>query len=183
MQETEDSILNQYELEFKLFGIDLEFTPDAVEYIAEKAENKKTGARALVSVWENILTDFQFELPGTNFSKLDVTRKLCERPKDELLKMLERSPFADFVENFKKEYGVELILDEDIQSYIEQYAHQNNVQISETLKKLFFGASALNYMGIREPYKVTREMVQDEKYFDKLFARWYKDQKKKLNQK
>ncbi|MCK4620398.1 MAG: hypothetical protein KAT52_10670, partial [Desulfobacterales bacterium] len=105
----------------------------------------------------------------------------CERPKDELLKMLERSPFADFVENFKKEYGVELILDEDIQSYIEQYAHQKNVQISETLKKLFFGASALNYMGIREPYRVTREMVQDEKYFDKLFARWYEDQKKKLN--
>jgi ATP-dependent Clp protease ATP-binding subunit ClpX len=182
MQETEDSILNQYELEFKLFNIDLEFTPGAVEYIAEKAENKKTGARALVSVWENILTDFQFELPGTNFSKLEVTKKLCERPKDELLKMLERSPFADFVENFKKEYGVELILDEDIQSYIEQSAHQNNVQISETLKKLFFGASALNYMGISEPYKVTREMVQDEKYFDKLFARWYEDQKKKLNQ-
>jgi hypothetical protein len=26
-------------------------------------------------------------------------------------------------------------------------------------------------------------MVQDEKYFDKLFARWYEDQKKKLNQK
>jgi len=39
-------------------------------------------------------------------------------------------------------------------------------------------------MGIREPYKVTREMVQDEKYFDKLFALWYEDQqKKKLNQK
>ena len=183
MQETEDSILNQYKLEFMLFNIDLEFTSEAVEYIAEKAENKKTGARALVSVWENILTDFQFELPGTNFSKLEVTKKLCESPKDELLKMLERSPFADFVENFKKEYGVELVLDEDIESYIEQYAHKNNMQISETLKKLFFGASALNYMGVREPYKVTREMVEDEKYFDKLFARWYEDQKKKLNQK
>ncbi|MCJ7617553.1 MAG: AAA family ATPase [Desulfobacterales bacterium] len=183
MQETEDSILNQYKLEFMLFNIDLEFTPEAVEYIAEKAENQKTGARALVSVWENILTDFQFELPGTNFSKLEVTKKLCERPKDELLKMLEKSPFADFVESFKKEYGVELILDEDVQNYIEQYAHQNNIQVSETLKKLLFGASALNYMGVKEPYKITREMVDDEKYFDRLFARWYEDQKKKLSQK
>jgi len=26
-------------------------------------------------------------------------------------------------------------------------------------------------------------MVEDEKYFDKLFARWYEDQKKKLSQK
>jgi len=31
-----------------------------VEYVAEISENRKTGARALVSVRENILTDFQF---------------------------------------------------------------------------------------------------------------------------
>jgi ATP-dependent Clp protease ATP-binding subunit ClpX len=64
MQETEDSILNQYKLEFELFNIEVNFTPEAVEYVAEISENRKTGARALVSVWENILTDFQFELPG-----------------------------------------------------------------------------------------------------------------------
>ena len=113
MQNTEDSILNQYKLEFELFNIDVEFTSEAIEYVAEIAENRKTGARALVSVWENILTDFQFELPGSNFSMLEVNRELCQRPKDVLLKMLERSPFADFVENFRKEYGIDLILDED----------------------------------------------------------------------
>jgi hypothetical protein len=62
--------------------------------------------------------------------------------------MLEKSPFVDFVENFKKEYGIELILNEDVQNYFEHYAHQNNLQISETLKKFLFGASALNYMGL-----------------------------------
>ena len=126
----------------------------------------------------NILTDFQFELPGLNFLKLEVTRELCERSKDYLLKMLERSPFADFVENFKKEYGIELILDEVVQNYFEQYAQQNNIQISETLKKFLAGASALNYMGINEPFKISKDMVQDEKYFDKLFAKWYENQKK-----
>ena len=181
MQETEDSILNQYKMEFKLYRIDADFTSDAVEYIAEISENRKTGARALVSVWENILTDFQFELPGSNFSRLNVTRELCERPKDCLLKMLERSPFVDFVENFKKEYGIELILDEDLQNYFEEYAQQTNIQISETLKKLLFGASALNYMGVRGFYKITREMIVDDKYFDKLFAGWYENQKKKIS--
>lgn len=183
MRDTEDSILNQYKLEFKLFNIDVEFSPEAIEYVAEISENRKTGARALVSVWENILTDFQFELPGSNFTRLEVTRELCERPKDILLKLLERSPFADFVENFRKEYGIKLILDEDVQDYVEQYAHEKNMQISETLKKLLSGASALNYMGIKGPFKITKEIVQDEKYFDKLFARWYEDQKKKDAQK
>jgi ATP-dependent Clp protease ATP-binding subunit ClpX len=181
MQETEDSILNQYKMEFKLFNIDVDFTSDAVEYVAEIAENRKTGARALVSVWENILTDFQFELPGLNFLKLEVTRELCERSKDYLLRMLERSPFADFVENFKKEYGIELILDEEVQNYFEEYAQQNNIQISETLKKFLSGASALNYMGVKGAYKITKEIVEDEKYFDKLFARWYEEQKKKTS--
>ncbi len=183
MQQTEDSILNQYKLEFKLFNIDVEFTTEAVEYVAEFSENRKTGARALVSVWENILTDFQFELPGSNFSRLQITRELCERPKEVLLKMLERSPFVDFVESFRKEYGIELSLDADMQNYIEQYASQKNMQISEALKKLLSGASALNYMDIKGPYKITKEMIDDEKYFDKLFAKWYENQKKKDAQK
>ena len=178
MQDTKDSILNQYKMEFELFNIDLDFTPKAIEYVAEIFENRKTGARALVSVWENILTDFQYELPGSNFSTLKVNRELCEKPKDYLLKMLEKSPFVDFVENFKKEYGIELIMDEEIQNYFENYAQQNNLQISDTLKKFLFGASALNYMGIRGEYKITKEMLEDEKYFDRLFAKWYENRKK-----
>ncbi len=175
MKFTEDSILNQYELEFNLFGINCEISNDAIEYVAEKAENKKTGARALISVWESILTDFQFELPGTNFKKLYVNRELCEKPKDELLKMLEKSPFVDFIENFKNEYDIELELDEEVQEYVLSFAEKNNLQISETLRKLLFGASALNYMNISGPYKITREMVEDEKYFDNLFAKWYEE--------
>jgi ATP-dependent Clp protease ATP-binding subunit ClpX len=181
MKDTEDSILNQYKMEFKLFNIDLEITSNAIEYVAEISENRKTGARALVSVWENILTDFQFELPGSNFTMLKVNRELCEKPKDYLLKMLERSPFVDFVENFKKEYGIELILDEDVQNYFERYAHHNNIQISDTLKKFLFGASALNYMGVRGTYNITKEMIDDEKHFDKLFSQWYENQKKKIS--
>jgi len=59
------------------------------------------------------------------------------------------------------------------------YALHNNFRISETLKKFLFGASALNYMGVRGTYNITKEMIEDEKYFDKLFAKWYENQKKK----
>ncbi|MGD8520054.1 MAG: AAA family ATPase [Desulfobacterales bacterium] len=179
MQETEDSILNQYKLEFKLFNIDIEFTEEVVEHVAEISENRKTGARALVSVWESILNEFQFELPDSNFSKLEVSRELGDRPKDYLLKMMERSPFVDFIENFKKEYGIELVLDEEVQAYLENSAHHNNIALSSVLQKYLSGASALNYMGIKEPYTITKEMLQDEKYFDKLFSSWYENQKQK----
>jgi len=102
-----------------------------------------------------------------------------KHPKDYLLRMLEKSPFVDFIDNFKKEYGIELILDKDVQNYLENYAHDHNIPISFVLKKLLSGASALNYMEIKEPFKITEEMAQDEKYFDKLFSHWYENQKEK----
>jgi hypothetical protein len=102
------------------------------------------------------LSDFQFELPGSNFTKLEVTRALCEHPKDYLLKMLEKSPLVDFIDNLKKECGIELILDKEVQNYLEDYAHDNIIPISFVLKKLLSGASAFNYMGIKEPFKITQ---------------------------
>ncbi|MGV7223322.1 MAG: hypothetical protein ACQ9MH_17560 [Nitrospinales bacterium] len=98
-----------------------------------------------------------------------------------MIKHLRENPDDQTVKRFRKEYGVELILDDDVQTYLEQYAQQNIIHISETLKKFFLGASALNYMDVSGPYKITQEMVQDEKYFDKLFARWYEEQKRRTS--
>jgi len=156
MRDTEDSIIHQYKLEFNAFNIDLAIDESAIRFVAERAENKKTGARALVSVWETILTDFQFELPGSNFKELNVTEELCHKPKDALLKMLKRSPFIDFIESFKREYGVTLIIDSRGEEYLENYARENNIQISEAIKTLLKGASTLNYINVKKKFTITR---------------------------
>lgn len=181
MRDTEDSIINQYIMEFKSFNIELIIEDAAIDYIAELAENKKTGARALVSVWENILTDFQYELPGSNFKELVVTEKLCRAPKDALLKMLKRSPFVDYVERFKQEYGIDLVLGPEVQDYIEEYAVRNNIQVSEALLQLLKRASALNYMNIKGKFEITKKMVTDSTYFDEIFTKWYRKRNRKEN--
>jgi len=173
MTDTEDSILDQYRMEFDLFNIDLEIDASAIDYVAEISENKRTGARALVSVWESILTDFQFELPGSNFTRLTVDRDLCERPRDALLKMLEKSPFVDFEEGFRREYGVELVLSEEAQQYIEEYAASKGIQVSDAIKQLLQSVNALNYMNVTGPFTITREMVEDHGYFERLFTEWH----------
>lgn len=173
MRDTEDSIINQYELEFNAFGITVKITEEAIDYVAEQAENKKTGARALVSVWESILTDFQYELPGSNFNELEVTAELCRTPQDALLAMLKRSPFVDFIQGFKREYGIQLVMDTKVEAYVEKYAKDNGMQVSDALKQMLKGASSLNYMNQRGDFKVTLHMLKDPKYFDTLFTRWY----------
>ena len=68
-------------------------------------------------------------------------------------------------------------MEDAVQEYLQDYAHHNKIPLSCVLKRFLSSASALNYMGAKEPFKVTFEMVQDEKYFDRLFSDWYERQK------
>ncbi len=176
MTETKDSIVEQYRFEFSLFGIDLSFSEDALLWIASKAENQKTGARALISVFENMLTDFQFELPGKNFKELHITGDICESPRDAMLAMMTRSPFLDFLEKFKRDQGIELVFDENVEDYIKEYAGKKGIQVSTAIENMLSGASALNFMNWQGPFTVTREMVQSPGYFDRLYVKWHQEQ-------
>ncbi len=176
MNDTEDSVLRQYQMEFKSFGIDLQFTDDAIEFVAEKAEKNKTGARALIGVWEDILTDFQYELPGSSHKSLLISRQVCEAPKDYLLKLLAKSPFDDFVDGFQAEFGLILEFTSDAEEYVQKYAKDGHIQISDALKILLSGASALNYMGFKGSYTISRDMLENPKFFDNLYVDWHKKQ-------
>lgn len=176
MTETEDSILEQYKFEFSLFDIELTFDDSSIEWVAEKSENKKTGARALISVFENVLTDFQFELPGRNFKSLKITREICKAPRDAVLEILERSPLLDFVDKFKNDHGIDLAIGESVENKIKAYAKDRGIPLSTALTRLLFKASALNYMDIQGKFEVTEEMIDNPKYFDNLYVKWHQDQ-------
>ena len=66
LQEPKNSLIKQYQELFKLEGVKLIFKVNAVEEIAHKAINKKTGARGLRSILENILLKTMFDLPTQN---------------------------------------------------------------------------------------------------------------------
>ncbi len=64
LTEPKNAIVKQYKKLFELEGIELRFTQDALDTIAEKALEYKLGARGLRSICEAILTDAMFELPS-----------------------------------------------------------------------------------------------------------------------
>jgi len=59
-----NALIKQYQTLFELENVKLDFTKDALDMIANKALERKTGARGLRSILENILLDTMFELPG-----------------------------------------------------------------------------------------------------------------------
>ncbi|MBR4927326.1 MAG: ATP-dependent Clp protease ATP-binding subunit ClpX [Alphaproteobacteria bacterium] len=63
LTEPKNALVKQYQSLFKMEGVELEFTKEAYKAIATKAMKRKTGARGLRSIMENILLDTMYELP------------------------------------------------------------------------------------------------------------------------
>lgn len=64
--EPKNALIKQYQKLFAMEGVELEVRSTALQTIAKKAIKRKTGARGLRSIMENILLDTMFELPGVN---------------------------------------------------------------------------------------------------------------------
>lgn len=76
MTETKNALVKQYEKLFELDGVELEMTDDAIDAIAHKAIERKTGARGLRSIFEKIMNEVMYEIPSReNVSKCIVTEE------------------------------------------------------------------------------------------------------------
>lgn len=76
MTEPKNALVKQYEKLFELDGVELEMTEDAIDAIAHKAIERKTGARGLRSIFEKIMNEVMYEIPSReNVSKCIVTEE------------------------------------------------------------------------------------------------------------
>jgi len=64
LTEPKNSLVRQYQRLFGMENITLGFTEEALEYIVEKADEYRLGARGLRSICESIMTDAMFEMPS-----------------------------------------------------------------------------------------------------------------------
>ena len=64
MTEPKNALVSQYQYLFGLDGVELVFTDEAIEAIAAKALERKTGARGLTSIVEEVLGEAMFEVPS-----------------------------------------------------------------------------------------------------------------------
>lgn len=82
MSETKNSISDQYKYLFEMDGINLEFKKEAYVAIAQEAKTSASGARAIRSIFENILQDSMFNLPSEqNVKKIVIDKKAVKTKK------------------------------------------------------------------------------------------------------
>src|SRR5690625_8027445 len=64
LTEPKNSLIKQYERLFEMEGVQIDFRPDALEAVAKKAMERKTGARGLRSIMESVLLDTMYRIPS-----------------------------------------------------------------------------------------------------------------------
>ena len=78
LTEPKNSIVKQYTKLFEMDGIKLSFTPEALEFVVDKAVEYKLGARGLRSIVETVMADSMFEAPTSGAEAVEITKEYAE---------------------------------------------------------------------------------------------------------
>lgn len=86
LTEPKNSLIKQYCKLFELDGIELEFLEDAIEAIADKSLERKTGARGLRAIMESTLMELMYRIPSDEtIRKCTITRDAVDKTGDPLI--------------------------------------------------------------------------------------------------
>ncbi len=88
LREPKNALVKQYQKLFEMDGVSLSFDDDAIDLIAEKAFEKKTGARGLRSIMEKSMMDVMYEIPSDDeITGCRVTKEAVEGGEPEVLRL------------------------------------------------------------------------------------------------
>ena len=83
LSEPKNSIIKQYKKLFEMDNVEIEFDGSALKAVAEKSIERKTGARGLRSIMEEIMTDIMYEIPSRKEIKKVIITEKCITEKAE----------------------------------------------------------------------------------------------------
>ncbi len=144
---SEGSILNQHARNFDGYGLQVAFTPEALEKVSQIAYDERTGARGLMTVLESRLREFKFHLPGGDLQKLLITEKVIEDPEKALLELIEnpqkdveefdRFQVRQFGIDYEQRFGVRLVLDDSATTMAISLAKELDLTVEGYLENVF----------------------------------------------
>ena len=83
LTEPKNAVLKQYKKLLEMDNVELDFEPEAVDLIAKKAIKRKTGARALRSIVEELMLDVMYDIPSKHdINKFTITKEMVEAQDD-----------------------------------------------------------------------------------------------------
>ena len=104
LTEPKNALVKQYKELLSMDGVDLEFEDDALEIIAKKAIERKTGARGLRSIIEETMLDIMYEIPSRDdIEKCVITKETVEKRIEPTLVLSDRKKQIEAKKKSKNE--------------------------------------------------------------------------------
>lgn len=188
---SEGSIIKQYKMAFKAYGIDVIFSDESLRKIAEKACEEKTGARALATVCERVLRDFKYELPSTDLRRFIVTEEIVEDPAVGLKKLLgdpnqgkkliARELIRRYEEIFLNRHQIKLEFTDDAIDLINEKAMSEGADVTAICNKILedyeYGLNLIKRSSGKNEFTITKEVIEDPSgVLDKWVKKYYTHQ-------
>ena len=86
LKEPKNALTRQYSKLFEMEGVEIQFRNDALQAIAKKAQERKTGARGLRSIMESVLLETMFKIPSEkNVTKVIIDEAVINGESEPLL--------------------------------------------------------------------------------------------------
>ncbi|RMD85323.1 MAG: AAA family ATPase, partial [Lentisphaerae bacterium] len=183
---SEGSILKQYRRDFAGYGIDLEITPEAIKRIAARAAEEGTGARGLITILEQVLRGFKFELPSTSQKRLVIDVEAVEHPERVLKRLLEEEidrqiqNIRDLCEDvFRELFGeapFRVNIDDEALAALARLARETLTPVKELCETRFrdypYGLKLIHQNTSQEEFVITAEAVETP---DKVISTWVRE--------
>jgi ATP-dependent Clp protease ATP-binding subunit ClpX len=183
LQQSEGSLIHQYEESFRAYGIEVMFTDDGLRALAKLAADEQTGARGLVTVGERVLRPFKFELPGSGVRRFVVHEALVLNPEAELRRILsdgkyeERLVMAEIAKQFAARFGekhlLRLDLTPDALEALVDGAMQSGRNMREHCALIFkdfeFGLKLISKNSGQTSFTIDRSVIEAP---DQAMSRW-----------
>lgn len=186
LKHSEGSILKQYKKDFLAYGIDVYFTDDGMQAIAEGAAQEQTGARGLMSVCEKTFREFKYRLPDSDVREVVVTGELVRDPQSKLEVLLAKPDlYSGQVISWKlkkcesrllERYKIQVNFTPEAGELLAEKAREEDQQIEEYCQILFeqfeHALNLLSKASSETPFVFDENAVRNP---DATFERWIRE--------
>jgi ATP-dependent Clp protease ATP-binding subunit ClpX len=192
LQNSEGSIIRQYERSFRLFGIEATFKEDGLRAIAREAAHEQTGARGLMTVCERTFRDFKFHLPSTGIHHFEINGRTIENPKLALKELLAEEAkqerpvleagIKEFCARFAQRHALTLKPEPETMSRIVDRALEGRRNVRDICAQVFkdyeFGLNLVKKNTGQTEFPIPPEALDDpDKFLSQLVVQSYRKDK------
>ncbi|NKB65538.1 MAG: AAA domain-containing protein [Candidatus Latescibacteria bacterium] len=159
LRSPKSSVILSKKRDFRAYGIDLEFTDEALTLLAQRAFEQHTGARGLVGVFEQALIPFEKKLPSYEIDQFTLTKEIVEAPEAGLEKILFDHSLGLFIDRLHNAHGIDLDFTPEARQYLEAMARQRDQTPEELCDELLADYSHGLKLVEKLKFTVTRDIL------------------------